>query len=523
METARARSGGAWRGYLASAAFVGAATAAGALGRKHLALPDLVMLYLLTIMLAATLFGRGPSLVAATLSVLAYDFFFIPPFFTFVVEDERHLLTFAMMFVIGLLISGLTLRVRRHEHEARAREARTAALYGLSRDLGAALDAAGAARVLARHASETFRGGSAVMMPERAGGPLVVVAQSDAGLPLGADEMAAARWAFDNGQRSGAGTATCPAARFACVPLRAGAEVLGVLAQSTPTAAPSGAEPWRFLEVFAQAAALALQRARLAEEAEAAALRARTEEMRSALLSAVSHDLRTPLAAITGAASTLREAGGARGSEQAELLETICEEADRLERLVRNLLDMTRLESGALEVKRDWVPLEEIVGSALTRLEGALAGRAVRADLPAELPLVSADAVLLEQVFVNLFENVAKYTPAATGLEIAARARADGGVEIEVADRGPGLPAGAESRLFEKFFRAQHAGVPGAGLGLAICRGIVQAHGGQISAENRAGGGALVRIVLPSAGKPPPVPADEGALDGDESEESRAS
>jgi two-component system sensor histidine kinase KdpD len=520
MPTAMPPRARAWRGYLASAAFVGAATAVGALGRKHLALPDLVMLYLLTIMLAATLFGRGPSLVAATLSVLAYDFFFIPPFFTFVVEDERHLLTFAMMFVIGLLISGLTVRVQRHEHEARAREARTAALYGLSRDLGAALDARGAARVLARHASETFRGGAAVMMAESEGGQLVVVAQSDASLPLGPDELAAARWAFEQGQRSGAGTAVFPSARLACVPLRAGAEVLGVLAQSTPAPAPPSAEPWRFLEVFAQSAALALQRARLAEEAEAAALRARTEEMRSALLSAVSHDLRTPLAAITGAASTLRGEAGGGGGEQTELLETICEEADRLERLVRNLLDMTRLESGALEVKRDWVPLEEIVGSALTRLESALAGRPVRADLPEDLPLVSADAVLLEQVFVNLFENVAKYTPPASSLDIGARAVGDGGVEIEVGDRGPGLPAGSESRLFEKFFRAQHAGVPGAGLGLAICRGIVQAHGGQISAENRPGGGALVRIVLPSAGKPPPVPAD---VDAPPEEESRAS
>jgi two-component system sensor histidine kinase KdpD len=348
-----------WRGYAAGVLLVGAATSVGVLGRRQLALPDFVMLYLLTIMVAATVFGRGPSLVASTLSVLAYDFFFIPPFFTFVVDDQRHLLTFAMMFVVGLVISGLAQRVRRHEREATA-----------------------------------------------------------------------------------------------------------------------------------------------------AVLRARTEEMRSALLSAVSHDLRTPLAAITGAATTLRE--GSRGGtapDQADLLDTICEEAERLERLVRNLLDMTRLESGSLVVKREWVPLEEIVGAALTRLDAQLVGRPVRAALPSDLPLLSVDAILLEQVFVNLLENAGKYTPANSALDLTARV-ANQTLVIEVADRGPGLPPGGEARIFEKFYRGQPAGPPGAGLGLAICRGIVHAHGGTIVAEQRDGGGALFRIVLPLSTPPPPIPAE---------------
>ena len=348
-----------WRGYTATVALVGAATAVGVVGRRQLALPDFVMLYLLTIMIAASVFGRGPSLVAATLSVLAYDFFFIPPFFTFVVDDQRHLLTFAMMFVVGLLISGLTQRVRRHEREATA-----------------------------------------------------------------------------------------------------------------------------------------------------AVLRARTEEMRSALLSAVSHDLRTPLAAITGAATTLRDGSpGASAEDHADLLETICEEAERLDRLVRNLLDMTRLESGSLVVKREWVPLEEMVGSALARLETQLGGRPISVNLPSDLPLISVDAILLEQLFVNLLENAAKYTPPGSALDLTGRAL-DHTLVIEVADRGPGLPSGSESRLFEKFYRGQQVVAPGAGLGLAICLGIAHAHGGTLVAENRTGGGAVFRLELPLGGPPPSIPAE---------------
>ena len=335
--------------YLIAVGLVALVTTAGALARNHVGEPDMVMLYLLVVVIAAARFGRGPSLAAATLSVLAFDFFLVPPYFTFLVSEKRYVLTFAIMLVVSLVTSRLSLR-------------------------------------------------------------------------------------------------------------------------------------------------------------------ATTEERRSSLLSALSHDLRTPLAAITGAATTLRDESAAIDSaQQREMLETICEEADRLERLVRNLLDMTRLESGALVVKRQWMPLEEIVGSALTRLEAQLQGRPVRTDLPDDLPLVSADAVLLEQVFVNLLENAAKYTPDGSPIEIAARGHANGQegvITIEVSDRGPGVPPGSESRVFEKFFRGPQAGSTSAGLGLAICRGVVGAHGGTIVAANRPGGGAVFRMTLPIVGTPPPAPSE---------------
>jgi two-component system sensor histidine kinase KdpD len=460
----RASPAGGWRGYTLAAGLVVVASGAGALVRASVGVPDLVAVYLLVVVVAAARFGRGPSLLAATLSIAALDFFFIPPFYKLAVAERHHVITFALMLVVGVLTSGLTLRIRRQEHEARVREERMTALYELSRELGSALDGGQAAAAIVRHAARTL--GASVAL-------------------YAGETLLAASGPLPDGQ---------------VVRAEADGVVLACAAQMSP-------DQRLLLDAFARQAALALERARLAEQAAAAARRASHEEMRSSLLSAVSHDLRTPLAVITGAATTLRE-GGRASPVEGELLDTICEEADRLERLVRNLLDMTRLQSGALEVRREWIPLEEIVGSALTRLDDRLTGRPVRTALPADLPLVSADAVLLEQVLVNLLENAAKHTPARSPVDIAARAE-EGAVAIDVADRGPGIPAGAESRIFEKFFRGNGGSAPGSGLGLAICRGIVDAHGGTLVAENRSGGGALFRITLPLVGRPPLAPPDD--------------
>jgi two-component system sensor histidine kinase KdpD len=297
-----------------------------------------------------------------------------------------------------------------------------------------------------------------------------------------------------------------PGAAVRCLPLTSGGRVVGVL-----VLAPAADFAWRaddrlFVDAFVRQAGLAIERARLGEEAKLAALRARAEELRSSLLSAVSHDLRTPLAAITGAASALRdEAAATDPHERRELLDTIAEEAGRLERLLANLLDMTRLESGGLEPKREWVPLEEIVGAALARLEPQLTGRPITTELPEDLPLAFGDPLLLEQLVINLLENAARHTPPGTPIAIRAAA-VDGALELEVADRGPGLAPGDEARVFEKFQRGVRAGGGGVGLGLAICRGIATAHGGSIQAENRPGGGALFRLMLPLLDGQPDAP-----------------
>lgn len=493
--------------YAWSVLLVVVATGFAALLRTALALPDLVVLYLAVIILVAGRFGRGPSLLAAVLSVASYDFFFVPPFYTFAVSDGRHALTFLIMFATGLFIGGQTRRIRQQEQHARERERRTAALYALSRELGSALDERRTAGILVEHMRDVFGCGVALLVPGPEAGSLRELASAGA-VAIGPAEEGVAKWVLEHGRSAGRGTDTLPGARVVCLPLRARADVLGVVLLAQPEGRTLDLGERDLLDAFIRQAALALERARLAEEAKTAALKARSEEMRSSLLSAVSHDLRTPLAVITGAATTLRDDSTTLVKpHERELLETLCEEAERLEHLVSNLLDMTRMESGGFRVQREWVPLDEIVGSALARTEPRLGGRPIETMLDEALPLLSVDPVLFEQVFVNLLENVAKYTPAGSPVEIAARPAGVHAV-VEVRDRGPGIPRGTEERIFEKFFRGVHVGIGGVGLGLPICRSIVEAHGGTITAENRSGGGATFRILLPLLEGAPSVLSD---------------
>lgn len=486
--------------YLWSTLLVALTTGLAALARAVMDVPDVEMLYLLAVMATAGRFGRGPSLLASALSVAAYDFFFVPPPYTLAVEDVRYFLSFGMMFLVGLVLSTLTVRLRRQEQEARLREERTAALYALSQHLGSALDAGQVAEVTARHAADVFEAAAVVLAPGPEG--LEVRSAWPVGASLGAEELGVARWVLEHGRAAGLGTDTLPGSKALCIPLWIGAEPLGVLALVPATAQAFTSEQRGFLDVFRRQVAFALERARLAEQARQALLQAKTEEIRSSLLSSVSHDLRTPLAAITGAATALRGEPALPDASRRELLEAICEQAERLERLVSNLLDMTRLDSGAIHLKREWVPLEELVGSALTRLEGRLAAHRVSVHLAPHLPLLSVDPVLLEQLLVNLLENASKYTPPGTEVEI--RAGQEGDVmTLEVMDRGPGLPPGDEQRVFERFYRGRHVGVPGVGLGLPICLGIARVHGGTLVACNRAGGGAVFRLRLPLGVQPP--------------------
>jgi two-component system sensor histidine kinase KdpD len=500
-------------GIVLAALLAAAATGIGILGRAVLSQADVVVLFLLGIMVVSFQFGRLPSLVSSALSVAAYDFFFVPPLYAFSVEQTRHLLTFAMMFVVGLVLSGLTQRLRRHERETRDREARTAELYAFTREMAGLVDLDRVAEITVRHAAEAF-GGHTVLLVRGPSGDWSARARSAPGADPDDAVCALAAAAADSGRPVGRGTIRRNDAAWTCVPVAGTGPDPAVLALRNAGLERLAAEGHGFLDAFARQAALALGRARLADEARAAVLKARTEEMRSSLLSTVSHDLRTPLAAITGAGTALRdERGRLDAGGRAELVDTICHEAERMERLVANVLDMVRLESGGIAPKREWVPLEEIVGSALARLERRLAGRDVRLDLPDPLPLVSVDPVLFEQVVVNLVENSVRHGRASSPIEIAARAT-PGAVEIEVADRGPGIPPGHEERVFEKFYRGPGARSGGVGLGLPICRGIVEAHGGTVTAHNRDGGGARFLVRLPVEGAPPDLPvADEPVPD----------
>lgn len=502
------------RGY---AAAVGQAVVTTAVANQlfdHVDRSDLILIYIVGVMLVAMRHGGGPSAVAAVLSVVAFDYFYFPPYFGLSISEPRLLMTFAVMLVVGLLISGLTSRIHRQAVAARERELRTATLYSLSRELAQERSAEDIAGCAARHVARALAARVVILLRD-AGGELHAAATTDASLVAAPRELAAARWACEHGP-AGPGTDAQVDAAGTYLPLAIGEQTVGVIGMLVGEAGtlrdPANRQ---LLETLCGQTAQALQRVQLTHEAQAAELRARTEELRSALLSSVSHDLRTPLAAVTGAASTLLTRGSLLAQrDRDDLAQAIHEEAARLGRLVANLLDMTRLESGTLVLKKEWIPLEEPLGAALGQLEGQLTGRALKVELPADLPLVPCDAVLIEQLLINLVENAIKYAGAGA-IELRGRAT-ETGVEVTVADRGPGVPAGSEGRLFEKFYRAaQGGGARGAGLGLAICRAIVTAHGGEISVHNREGGGAVFTVRLPITGTPPTVPFD-AASSGEE-------
>lgn len=494
------------RPYFLATLAVAASTLIGLGLRAALDVPDVEVLYVLAVLVVAARLGRGPSVLTAALGVAAYDFFFVPPFHTFAVTDARHLLTFGLMFGVGLLVSALTDRIRRQERGAIERERRTAALYALSRDLGAATGLDAVLAIVARHATALIDGAAHVLVWQEGalaeGARCAPAGMDDA--PLPPKELGVARWAFDHRSAAGLGTGTLPAAGTQSIPLVVGDRAVGVLSLRPRLGTALDQDRRAALEPFVRQAAFAVERIQLAHDAEQASLAAKTEELRSSLLSAVSHDLRTPLAVITGAATTLRDEPSLDAVTGRELLGSIVLEAERLERLVGSLLDMTRLE-GAVEVKREWVPLEELAVSALSRTTALLGERPVAIDF-AEMPLASVDAVLIEQLLVNLLENAAKYTEAGSPIDIVGSA-SGAELRIEVRDRGPGIPANQVERIFDKFVRGERERAWGVGLGLAICRAIAVAHGGSITAANRDGGGTIFAVTLPRiSGAPSIVP-----------------
>jgi len=426
-----------------------------------------IMTYLLAIVAVGARYGRLAAILTSVLGVAAFDFFFVPPYYTFAVGDAQALSTFAVMLVVGLVIGGLTAQIRRQARAATDRERETAALAAMHHELAEATTEDALAATGARHVGEAFDAETRIVLgdtddPDTASGSMRL-------------------------------------------PLRERDRRVGTLHVRLRHRRHLTGDGRRHLETFAAQIALALARIRLATEAETARVGAETERLRNALLTSVSHDLRTPLAAITGAATTLLDAGARMDdATRRDLLESIREETERLNRLVQNLLEMTRLESGHLRLRREWHPLEEVIGAALARF----GERPVTLTIPRNLPLVPIDDVLIEQVVVNLLDNAVKYTPTGSPIRILATAT-DESVSVEVADCGPGLPPGAEQRVFEKFYRVDGNGLHGTGLGLAICRGIVHAHGGRIWAQNLPEGGVAFLFTLPLTGTPPPaLPSD---------------
>lgn len=464
----------------------------------HFHLSNLMMVYLLGVMITAMECGRGPAILISLLSVLAFDFFFVPPRFSFTVEDAQYIVTFAVMFLVAVVISQLTNLIRQQAEAARLQQRQTAAMHALSRELAGTRGIENILQVAVKHFSEIFACQGAALLPDETG-KLKVVA-GDPGI-FSKDiikELGVARWAYDAGQMAGWETQTLPSTEILYVPLQAAHTTLGVLAlrphepeRSLPP------EQARLLEALIKLVTLPLEVERLEKTTLDTQIAMETERLRTSLLSSVTHDLQTPLAAIMGSASSLLGLQGQLSSQVAqEMLTDIHDEADRLSRLVSNLLNIAKLESGSLMLHQEVQPLEEVVGAALNHLEKKLADRPLKISLPAELPMVPLDAALAEHIFINLVENALKYTPPGSPISITALSKGDW-LEVEVADSGPGFPPEDLDKIFDMFYRGgQDLGKKGYGLGLSICRAIVEAHGGRIWALNRDGGGA-VRFTLP--------------------------
>ncbi|HEY7640165.1 MAG TPA: sensor histidine kinase KdpD [Steroidobacteraceae bacterium] len=464
---------------------------------------NIVMAYVLGSTIAGIRFGRGPAIVAAVANVCAFDFCFVPPRFTFSVADFQYLVTFIVMLVVTLVIANLMASVRQQTRVAGARQRRTALLYAMSRELAATRGVSSMARVAVRHVAEVFDCKAVVLLPDE-NGRLRYPREAPLDGSFTKADLSIAQWVVDHGKRAGLDSDTLPAAPALYVPLSDESQRLGVLAVLPENRRRVQLPEQRhLLETFAGQLGLAMERARLAEQAEAALVAAETESLRNTLLASISHDLRTPLAVIAGASSTLAEHAHDLDEEaRTALARSIETKARDMSELVSNVLDLMRFEAGQIVLRRDWETLDDLVGSALARVADRLATHRVDLDLPADLPPLHVDANLVVQTFVNLLDNVGKYTPAATPVRIAARAE-DDVVRVTVDDEGPGLPRAERARLFDKFQRGQDEGtVVGAGLGLAICRAIVRAHGGDIVASDRPGGGARFQFTLPTRAPP---------------------
>jgi two-component system sensor histidine kinase KdpD len=490
-----------WQSYIYAALVIVGCTILMVAMRQLIDIASLVMLYLIGVVGVSLRYGRGPSIIATLISVFCVNFFFIPPYYSLKMTEDQHLVTFLSLLVTGVIIGTQTSRLRVQAMIARKREKHTATLFGMSREMTANRGKVTLAQIAAQHVADVLGSDVFIWLPDADGQLQTLVAETESEKhdvdPV--REESVARWAFTHKQNAGLGTDTLPGSKALYVPLLGSNGVVGVLGVMPHDEIESYAsEQVDLLETFASIIASALERASAAELVEKTLVEAESEKLRNILLSSVSHDLRTPLAAITGAVSTLLIEGEKMNDVQRkELLKAVHEESARLARMVTNLLDVSSLESGAVKLNKELYFIEELIGSALMRVENELGDHKVVTNIEHGLPLLRMDGLLIEQVLINLLENVADYTPPGTTVTITAIAEKPD-IRVVVSDNGPGIPEGDEERIFDKFYAGAGRSGAGGGLGLAICRGIIHAHGGKIWAQNNAPeGGAKFTFTLP--------------------------
>lgn len=483
--------------YLWSLVLVALATGVGMLIGGRIEATNLVMVYLLAVVFAAVYLGRGPAIFASFIGVLVFDLLFVHPFYTFTVSDTEYIITFIGLFLVGLVISQLTARASEQAEAVRQREAETAELYDLSRDLASAADLKSILSVLQKHLEQTFSRTIAILLPES---NRLVTHSLSKGMSLNEEELAVADWVYRHAEPAGRHTNTLPAAQLRYLPLRTSKGVVGVLGVGKANTSDSdlSSAQRRLMEAFANQGAQAIERAQLEEQNRQIALLQSAEKLQNTLLNSISHDLRTPLVAITGALSALDEKDmEIDDATRNTLIENARGEADRLNRLVGNLLNMTRIESGTIKLRLEPGDVQDLVGTALEQLGKRAEKNPIKVNIPANFPLVPMDFTLMAQVVVNLLENAIKYSPQDSLIEVTASLD-DSKARLQILDRGVGIPSDDLSRVFDKFYRVQRPeSVSGTGLGLSISKGIVEAHGGEVCAKKREGGGAILEVELP--------------------------
>lgn len=483
------------------------ATGLGLLAERWMPSANAITLYLTAVLIVASKLGLRPALAASIACFLSLNFFFIEPRGTFSVADSGQVITLFLFLAAALIVSNMAGRLRTQIQMSRKNARRTANLYDFERKVTGAAAQDDVHWAVVHHVATTINGKSILLVQEKE--ELLVVAGYPPEDQIDDKSQAAAEWAWKHDKIAGRGSATLPAALWLFLPLKTVHRSVGVLGvQMTEDADIPSTEQLQLLEALADQAAIAIERTALMADIEAAKVMTERERLRSALLSSLSHDLRTPLVSIMGSASSLLNYDSMLdASKRKELAQTIQDEAERLNRFVQNLLDMTRLGAGALKPRLDWADLHDIVGAATERAKRLLRNHTLKVDLPADLPLVHVDSILMEQVFFNLLDNACKYSPPNTAIKLWAMMARDH-LSIEVADQGPGIPPEDQEKVFDMFYRVRQGDnqVAGTGLGLAICRGIIEAHGGAIRAESGMNGaGACIVITLPR----PTIPAPE--------------
>ena len=470
-------------------------------------LPNIAMFFLLAVVLVSVKYGLGPSIMASLVNVLVFDYFFVPPRFSFAVSDVQYIFTFIVMFVVGLITAKLTTGLTYQAKIANRREQRVKSLYEMSRDLSGALVREQVAEISQHFVAVEFKAKSALLLADDNDRLEIVKTVKTDDLPL---DLSIARWSFDHDKEAGNGTDSLPGVGLRYLPLRAPMRTRGVLVIDSPsTTRLKSPEQRRLLDTFARLLAISLERIHYVSVAQQSSIQIESERLRNSLLSAISHDLRTPLTALVGLADSLEMLAAPLTEKQLEITALLREKALKMSSQVSNLLDMARLQSGTVRLNKQWLPIEEVIGTAIKSAQPLSEGRKVEVNLSPDFPLLKVDPVLLERVFINLLENAYKYTPRDSLISIGGGLASSSFAEIWVQDNGPGLPLGKEEEIFRKFERGQkESAISGVGLGLTICRAIIEAHGGKITGQTSNTGGARFTLVLP-LGQPPKLHLDD--------------